>query len=112
MRELEARLGFNFTSGISRTRGARDTEVISKLLRGIDEINTHYRNYGLKKIRASQGIRSRAEKLFYDLGPELWKSRAEASSPWLFSRAWDKDNPLIEAYPKDLYYSDPNDREM
>lgn len=112
MRELEARLGFNFTSGISRTRGARDFRVISELLDGIDEINTRYVAYGLKHIRISKRIKKQAEQIFYDLGPSLWPARDEGYCPWLFSRSSEESSLLAKAYPKDLSYSDSDDREM
>ncbi|KAM0720786.1 hypothetical protein Q7P37_003071 [Cladosporium fusiforme] len=110
-KELEARLGFNSINALSRTTGVRKIPVLNKLLTGLTDIGCRYLGYGVRRIRTSVGIRQKATELFERLGPELWPGPQEPHPSWLFLHSRDSDHPGLKFYPKQLYYSQPDDRE-
>jgi len=117
-KQLEARLGFNFQQGISRDRRVTETPETSELLRRLDEINHRYQSYGIKKIRASKGLRCLTLKILEDFGPTLWPDLDETgkrNTPWLLDSPDDSNSNKQAAtteYTRHLFYSDPVDCAM
>lgn len=109
--EIEAELGFNFVSGLSREQRARDTTETLHLLEGIETINRKYSTLTFSKIRRSQKIKRDAERLFKSSGPGLWPDQADQQAPtWLLqpNRSDADDNRA----PRRLYFSDLTDQEL
>ena len=114
-KQLESRLGFNFQQGISRDRRAKETPETFQLLQRVDEISDRYISYGIRKIRASKGIRQQTLKILEDLGPTLWPDLDETgkrNAPWLLDPSDDSDPNEQDAtagYTRHLVFSDPID---
>jgi hypothetical protein len=111
--DLETRLGFNFKKGLSKEHRAKQTIETSELLEGIRVLNNAYVSFGLKEIRNSQEIKREAGKLFNDLGNTLWPAEGPLAT-WLLrpEQLAIDDNPRLNLYPKQLVFSNPEDREM
>jgi hypothetical protein len=115
--KVEARLGFNFSSGLSKEHRAKQTSETSHLLERIHRINEAYWTITWKEIRSSEGVRSESEKLLNDLGPTLWPDFDEIKGPfptWLFHpderRA--NENPHRDLYPRPLLFSSSVDNAL
>lgn len=111
--ELEIRLGFNFSRGLSRAKGVRDHPVLSRLLSGLDTINSRFVSYSTKRIRTSEGIKREAQALFQQLGPSLWPGPSEPCPYWLFdSPDNEHETATHRLYPRNLHYSNSDDRDL
>lgn len=107
--ELEKSLGIWWPRGLSRQKDARKIPVIGKLLHEIDRVTQTYGGLAQREIRRSTDLRQAASETFMNLGGELWPDGEQDRSAWLVSDAAKDD--LGGLYPKNLYFSDPNDRE-
>lgn len=115
--KVEARLGFNFSKGLSKEHRAKQTSETSHLLDRIHQINETYWALSWKEIRSSEGVRSAAEKLLRDLGPTLWPDFNKIKGPfptWLLrpDRPRANQNPHRDLYPRSLFFSNSIDNTM
>lgn len=111
-RETEARLGFNTSNALARTKGVRKIPILDDLLTGLTGIAVRYVSYNTPQIRNSQGIRRKAIELFEKLGPELWPGPNEPHPSWLYLASRDGEHPCSKLFPERLFFSRPEDHEM
>lgn len=107
MLELEARLGFHFNNGISKTKGARSVPLIAELLNRIRRLSVQYVQLPRGSFSQSHPAKAAVEELFNDLGPKLWPSDDEACPSWLFDEGRDGDRAttlLRRQLPARLHY--------
>lgn len=106
MLELEARLGFHFDNGISKTKGARNLPVISELLDRIKRLALQHVQLPRGYFPQSKSVKVAVEELFNDLGPKLWPPDDEACPSWLFDEGRDGDcaMTLKRQLPSRLHY--------
>ena len=72
---------------MSKEHRAKQTRETSHLHDRIHQINRAYSTLSWKEIRSSEGVRSEAENLLYDLGPTLWPDFDATKGPlptWVF----------------------------
>lgn len=114
---LENKLGMASSMGILRAPDRKDImakhPVWKMFTQGIQLITDDVVNgerWTLDQIRNGIKLAERSEKLFHALGRGVWPDeRGDGRAPWLTISAEDDLNGL---YPKDLFYSDENDRNL
>ena len=82
LRKVEARLGFNFNSGLSEDGRAKRTPEVRQLHGHIEMINKQFYHLDWNGIRNSEGVRKAAEKTLNELGPVLWPDFDEINGPF------------------------------
>lgn len=115
MGELEAQLGFDmYPPGLSVISIKKLKPPIRDLRAGLDVIKTESEGLETEKISSSTELEGQAEILFHELGPRLWPDLdvAGENPPWLFQRSLDSGSDLRRLYPKNLSYSNLDDRQM
>lgn len=66
--------------------------------------------WSLEQIRSREQLAERSEKLFHEVGSEIWPDeRGDGKTPWL---AMTSEGDLDGRYPMDLFYSDEKDRKL
>lgn len=114
---LEHNLGLPSTKGILRALERKSFMAKypdwKRFTKGIQELTDEVVNVerqSLCQIRNGAQLAERSEQLFHQVGSGIWPDeRGDGNTPWLaISTEFDLDG----LYPKDLYYSDVNDRKL
>lgn len=115
--KVEARLGFNFKTGLSKDSRAKQTPATSQLLARIEQINKQYYHLDWNEIGDSKGIKNATLGLLSNLGPLLWPDFDNVNGPfptWLLrpNRPQEEESDLDRFYRRDLFFSSQRDRPM
>ncbi|KAK5128327.1 hypothetical protein LTR85_002994 [Meristemomyces frigidus] len=107
---IEKSLGFWWPRGLSRTKGRLNYPAIKNLLTDLDQV-THKqaRRMTPRDLRTSPELKAAADLVFDRQGPHLWPD-SWRRPPWLADAA--AGGNLSGLYPRDLYYSRPEDRDL
>lgn len=105
MKELQARLGFDFPGGLSYKSPLANIPVILQLLDGLASICERYAKLENPEIRISPDIRRESDILLRELGPSLWPDIPEGGErpAWLLAPS---QIPLFELSMGRSYNSD------
>ncbi|EME41345.1 hypothetical protein DOTSEDRAFT_55191 [Dothistroma septosporum NZE10] len=104
---LERSLGLRSERGISR-QSNKDAPPIEQLLDSIKLIARRWVAATNREIRTSEVLKQDALGLFDEYGPTIWPDDGIRPS-WLEEPS---DDAYEGRYPRDLFYSDPDDREV
>lgn len=105
--DIERKLGVWFPLGLSRHKDRLKIPLIKDFNDEIKKLTTAYGSKTQAEIRDSDTLRIDAEQLFDKFGPELWTDDKVDRLKWLADASY---NDLDGVYPRDLYYSDAEDR--
>ncbi|KAK5133423.1 hypothetical protein LTR08_007762 [Meristemomyces frigidus] len=105
--DIERSLGVWWPLGFSRHKDRLKIPIVKRLEDGVKRITPVFGAKNQTEIRASEELRVEAERLFADVGPELWPDAQHDRSEWLVDAA---TNNLAGQYPSNLYYSNDADR--
>ncbi|KAK5128325.1 hypothetical protein LTR85_002992 [Meristemomyces frigidus] len=105
--DIERSLGVWWPLGFSRHKDRLKIPIVKRLEDGVKKITPVFGAKNQTEIRASEELRVEAERLFKDVGPELWPDAEHDRSAWLTDAA---QNDLNGHYPRDLYYSNDEDQ--
>jgi hypothetical protein len=107
----EAALGFKVCRGLSRDSPSLRAPEVEHLLDRIKKLGVrHIVCRTADQLRVSERFNVEARELFHEVGPTIWPD-VLPSWAWSFDRS-DRMfyNDMADLYPKQLCYSDPDDR--
>ncbi|KAK5680315.1 hypothetical protein LTS10_007242 [Elasticomyces elasticus] len=108
---LENRLGFNFSRGLSRTKGRLNIPVIAELEKAYDDIIATHCKYSRLDVLPYAELEASADRTFELLGPRLWPEPEDDEAGYRFQWLADaSENNLTGRYPQDLYFAREHDR--
>ncbi|KAK4547664.1 hypothetical protein LTR36_000621 [Oleoguttula mirabilis] len=105
--DIERSLGVWWPLGFSRHKDRLKIPIVKRLEDGVKKITPVFGARNQTEIRVSEELRVEAERLFADVGPGLWPDAEHDRSAWLTDAA---QNDLAGQYPRDLYWSNDEDR--
>lgn len=105
--DIERQLGVWWPLGFSRHKDRLKIPIVKRLEDGVKRITPVFGAKNQMEIRASEELKGEAERLFADVGPELWPDAEHDRSAWLTDAT---QNDLNGQYPRDLYWSNDEDR--
>ena len=105
--DIERSLGVWWPLGFSRHKDRLKIPIVKRLEDGVKKITPVFGAKNQTEIRASDELRVEAERLFADVGPELWPDAEHDRSEWLVDAT---QNDLAGQYPSNLYYANDADR--
>ncbi|KAK5739326.1 hypothetical protein LTR17_005432 [Elasticomyces elasticus] len=110
---LENRLGFNFSRGLSRTKGRLNIPVIAELEKAYDDIIATHCKYSRLDVLPYAELEASADRTFELLGPRLWPEPEDDKAGYRFQWLADaSENNLTGRYPQDLYFAREHDRQQ
>ncbi|KAK4902826.1 hypothetical protein LTR27_000765 [Elasticomyces elasticus] len=110
---LENRLGFNFSRGLSRTKGRLNIPVIAELKKAYYDIIATHCKYSRLDVLPYAELEASADRTFELLGPRLWPEPEDDEAGYRFQWLADaSENNLTGRYPKDLYFAREHDRQQ
>ncbi|KAK5716798.1 hypothetical protein LTR17_016323 [Elasticomyces elasticus] len=110
---LEKSLGFNFSRGLSRTKGRRNIPIIAELEDAYNSIIATHRKHSRLDVLPNAELEASADRAFDLLGPRLWPTPEEDTAGYRFQWLADaSQNDLSGRYPKNLYFACEQDRQQ
>ena len=100
---IEKRLGFKFSRGLSRERESSQVLSLRELLTELEDLKVSYRHFSGKDLRSSQHFEDTCLDLFDKYGPGLWPPDGIDRSAWLVDS---RSNDLDGLYPHNLHFDD------